>query len=286
MHDLKAAFDFLLPWEFSPAVLVLCAGATALYAFGLRRTPPAGRPGILRRIGYFGGWALVYFVMQTHWDYLSQHMFFIHRLQHLVLHHLGPFLIVLAQPLPVLARGLPAGILEGTVRPFWRNPVTRFAYRLLQHWLVAPLLFVGLIYFWLTPSIHFVAMLSAPIYRIMNWSMLLDGLLFWALMLDPRSREAGALIGYGPRIFLVLAAALPQIYLGADIGLASHEIYHVYTVCGRAWSMSPLEDQSLGGLITWIPAGMMHFLGALVLIAWWMRADQGASPPALASHRR
>jgi putative membrane protein len=147
---------------------------------------------------------------------------------------------------------------------------------MLQNWLVAPVLFVGLIFFWLTPSIHFDAMLSAPLYLVMNWSMLLDGLLFWALMLDPRSRAEGALIGLGPRIFLLLAAALPQIYLGADIGLATRELFDVYTVCGRAWAISPLEDQSLGGLITWIPAAMMHLLGVLVLLSYWMHADQKA----------
>ncbi|MGA8050305.1 MAG: cytochrome c oxidase assembly protein [Burkholderiales bacterium] len=276
MPDPKAILAFLLPWEFSPPALVLCAGAVLLYARGLKRAPRAERPGVGRNAAFFGGWVLIYFVMQTHWDYLSQHMFFIHRIQHLVLHHLGPFLVALAQPLPVLAHGLPGGTEERLLRPLWRHSLTRLAYRLLQNWLVAPLLFVGLIFFWLTPSIHFSAMLSAPRYLVMNWSMLLDGLLFWALMLDPRTRSQGALIGFGPRMFLLLGAAIPQIYLGAHIGLATRELYDVYTVCGRAWPISPLEDQSLGGLVTWIPAAMMHALAVLVLIGRWMHADEEA----------
>lgn len=276
MQDLTAALAFLLPWEFFAPALILCAGAALLYLRGLTRMQAAERPRIGRRIAFFSGWVLIYFVMQTHWDYLSQHMFYIHRLQHLVLHHLGPFLVVLALPLPVLARGLPAGMADSVFRPFWHNPVTRFFYRLLQNWLVAPLLFVGLIFFWLSASVHFYAMLSAPLYHVMNWSMLLDGLLFWALMLDPRSRREGALLGFGPRIFLLLFSAIPQIYLGAQIGLADHELYNVYSVCGRAWAISPLEDQSLGGLITWIPAAMMHAIGAVILIGRWMHTDQGA----------
>ncbi|HVB47029.1 MAG TPA: cytochrome c oxidase assembly protein [Burkholderiales bacterium] len=279
MPDLKAALAFLLPWEFSPPALILCAGAVLFYVRGLRRAPAAEHPGFGRRLAFFSGWVLIYFVMQTHWDYLSQHMFFIHRIQHLVLHHLGPFLVVLAQPLPVLARGLPAGVVDRVLRPFWRNAVTRFVYGVLQNWAVAPVLFVGLIFFWLTPSIHFDAMLNARLYLVMNWSMLIDGMLFWALMLDPRSRHEGALIGYGPRIFLLLLTSLPQIFLGAAIGLARHELYDVYSVCGRAWPMSPLEDQSLGGLITWIPAGMMHLLGVLVLLGRWMHSDQGSTKP-------
>jgi putative membrane protein len=277
MSDLKTALAFLLPWEFSPAALVLCAGSVLLYARGLALEPPQERPGIGRRIAFIGGWAAIYFVMQTRWDYFSQHMFFMHRIQHLVLHHLGPFLVAFARPLPVLERGLPSGAAERALRPLWRNPATRFAYRLLQNWLVAPVLFVGLIFLWLTPSIHFDAMLSAPLYLAMNWSMLLDGLLFWALMLDPRTRSEGALIGLGPRVFLLLLAMLPQIVLGAYIGLVPRELFDVYAVCGRAWALGPLMDQSIGGLITWIPAAMMHVLGALVLLGRWMRADQGPS---------
>ena len=272
-RDVRALLAFLAPWEFSPLVLMLCAGAVLLYACGLRRMPEEERPGIGRRLAFFAGWALVYFVMQTRWDYWSQHMFFIHRIQHLVLHHLGPFLVALAQPLPVLARGLPRGMDERVFRPLWRSRAMRIGYRLLQNWLVAPVLFVGLIFFWLTPTIHFAAMLNDRLYQVMNWSMLLDGLLFWALMLDPRTRSQGALIGLGPRIFLLLGASLPQIYIGARIGLATHELYDVYSVCGRAWPISPIDDQSIGGLVTWIPAGMMHLFGVLVLLAHWMHAD-------------
>ncbi|MGA8007439.1 MAG: cytochrome c oxidase assembly protein, partial [Burkholderiales bacterium] len=228
--------------------------------------------GVARRIGFFSGLALIYFVMQTHYDYLSQHMFYIHRLQHLVLHHTGPFLIALSQPQAVIARGLPQRLHDRVLAPAWRHPLVQGVYRLLQNWFVAPVLFVGLIYLWLTPEIHFYAMLNGPLYHVMNWSMLLDGLLFWFLMLDPRSKAQGALLGLGPRIGVLLVAAVPQLLIGADIALATHDLFNVYGVCGRAWAIDPLEDQQLGGLITWIPAGMMHVIGTLVVLSYWMRS--------------
>jgi putative membrane protein len=52
---------------------------------------------------------------------------------------------------------------------------TQHLYRFVQGPVVAPLLFVGLIYFWLSPSIHFAAMLSLDRYQAMNWSMVIDG---------------------------------------------------------------------------------------------------------------
>ncbi|HUJ87624.1 MAG TPA: cytochrome c oxidase assembly protein [Burkholderiales bacterium] len=263
---------FLLPWEFSPLAAALALGAAVAFVRGARRAPPPQAVGVARRIGFFAGLALLYFVMQTHFDYLSQHMFYIHRLQHLALHHAGPFLIALSQPQAVIARGLPQRLHERVLTPAWRHPLVQGLYRLLQNWLVAPVLFVGLIFLWLTPEVHFYAMLSGPLYHVMNWSMLLDGLLFWFLMLDPRSKEQGALLSLGPRIGILLAAAVPQLALGAHIALADHDLFDVYAICGRAWAISPLEDQEVGGLVTWIPAAMMHGVGTLVVLSYWMRS--------------
>ncbi|MBE0615188.1 MAG: cytochrome c oxidase assembly protein [Burkholderiales bacterium] len=274
MEGLLTAVAFLAPWEFSPTVLLLCIGALALYWRGLRHARMAERPSLSRRIAFITGLLLVYFVMQTRFDYLSQHMFFIHRLQHLVLHHLGPFLIALSQPHAILADGLPARVRTKVFERFWRLPVTRFTYQLFQNAIVAPLLFVGLIWFWLTSRIHFNAMLSAPLYWVMNWSMLIDGLLFWFLMLDSRTRREGALLGFGVRIFLVLGTLVPQILIGAHITFADRDLYDVYNVCARVWDIDPLTDQQLGGLITWIPAAMMHVIAALILIGRWARSDR------------
>jgi putative membrane protein len=273
---MSALLAFLAPWEFSPAVLALCAGAALLYARGRSRLPAPQRPHVARALAFYLGCALVYFVMQTHYDYLSQHMFFVHRVQHLVLHHLGPFLVALALPVPALAAGAPA--LAARLRRAFAHPLARLAYRALQNAIVAPLLFVGLIFFWLEPAIHFDAMLSARLYALMNWSMLLDGLLFWALLLDPRTRAQGAPVGLGMRIWIALLAIPPQIMLGAHIALSPKDLFDVYAVCGRAWDISAHEDQSIGGIVTWIPASMMHVGAALILIGRWMRADRGPLP--------
>lgn len=58
---------------------------------------------------------------------------------------------------------------------------------------------------------------------------------------------------FGVRILMLWGVVIPQIALGAYVGLANTELYDVYSVCGRAWPLSPMTDQHLGGLITWIP---------------------------------
>ena len=267
MEGLADMLGYLQPWEFSLSWSLACLAAVMIYLRGLIRRRQAGLPsGFFRPLAFLLGVAAIYVVTQTYYDYLAQFMFFTHRAQHLVLHHAAPFLIALAAPLPVLAAGMPAWLrtlpLGGTTLR-----VLRGVYRLLQHPLVAPLLFVGLIYFWLIPAVHFDAMLSQRLYDLMNWSMALDGLLFSWLMLDPRSRDQCGL-SYGLRIFLLWLVVVPQILLGAGITFSDALLFDVYAVCGRAWPLDPQTDQQLGGLITWIPPAMMSVLGILIVLRY------------------
>ena len=261
--------DYLLPYDFSPVTVVSFLLALGLYGVALLRMPEHERPGPGRVVTFVIGVLLCYGVMQTRFDYYSQYMFFVHRGQHLVLHHLGPFLIALSNPLPVLRfwhRAL------GLSQRAWLRPVA-WLYRGLQQPIIAPVLFVGLIYFWLWPAVHFDAMLSRDLYWLMNWSMLLDGLLFWWLIFDPRSPSATATLGYGKRMLILALVALPQMVLGAWIVFSREMVYDVYEVCGRAWPMAPETDQLLGGLLTWIPPAMMSILGILILLRRAMHAE-------------
>lgn len=274
MDALKSVGGFLAPWEFSVTVFILAFASVLLYARGWRRLPPGGKNYPGRQIAFFSGCVLIYFVMQTRFDYLSQHMFFVHRLQHLVLHHLGPFLIAISRPQAVLLSALPAAFVERILLPFWRYPAVRLPYRAIQNPVMAPLLFIGLIFFWLIPDVHFDAMLNSTLYSAMNWSMLVEGLLFWFLMLDPRRPQEGALTSYGARMVIQWIAMVPQIVLGAYIALSDKHLYDIYSVCGRAWDMNPGTDQTIGGLITWIPASMMHVVGFLFILGLWMRTER------------
>ena len=265
--------QWAFPWEFSPTVIVCCVVAIVLYARGIRREIAAGAVRSRgRRASFYLGIAFIYVPLQTRFDYLAQHMFWIHRLQHLLLHHIAPILIAWAAPWSGLAAGLPTRWRARVSRTVLGGPI-RAIYSVLQQPLIAGALFTGLIYFWLWPAIHFRAMLSADEYEWMNWSMVLDGLLFWWLILDPRSSEEGALMSFGGRIALVLLSMAPQLLLGAYLSLHRRILYDVYSVCGRLWAIDPMTDQQIGGLITWIPACMMSVGVTLVMWRRWMVND-------------
>lgn len=267
---------WFVPWEPSPSALLLLAVGAAVYVRGCRRrhTP------VSRQIRFWLGWVLMWQAFQTRWDYFAEHQFFIHILQQLSLHDFAPLLIAWSYPGVTLRAGLP---LEWRVR--WLQPATRAtAFRavlaVLLHPFVAAFLFGGMALLWLIPSFHPFVMLNAPTYRLMNWSMALDGLLFWWLVVDGRPSPP-ARLSPGKRVLLPLAAMLPTMAWGAILALSSTDYYPIYQICGRAINgIEPLTDQHLGGLILWIPGSFAMILGSLIALRIWMRlSDRGRLAP-------
>ncbi len=249
------------PWDFSPSWYAATVFSVYWYWRGLLRTPPTLRPARWRHAVYFSGIGMLYFVLQTRFDYLAQHMFFLNRVQHIVMHHLGPALIAIAWPGAVLKRGMPSAL---------RRLVELPRLAAVLHWIQQPVLaaalFVGLIALWLYPPVHFQAMIDGRLYALMNWSMVVDGVLFWCLLLDPKPSPPARI----PVFWRATVAALvmyPQIAMGMMITFSQHDLYSFYALCGRAFaSFTPSLDQTLGGLIVWIPGAMMSVLAFVYIL--------------------
>jgi putative membrane protein len=256
-----ALMPFWMPWDFSAPEYLATALVLVWFGRGLASAPAGERPAVWRRVVFVVGVAAIYAVLQTRYDYWAQHMFFLHRIQHVVMHHLGPFLIALGGAGATIRRGMP--------RPLRRaieSPAVTGIVRVLQQPLLAAFLFVGLIYFWLIPPVHFRAMIDWRLYAVMNWSMVLDGLLFWCLVLDPRPKPP-ARISYGARAALALGVMFPQIVLGAAITMSRSDLYPYYDLCGRLFpAISALNDQHIGGIVIWIPPAMMSVVALLLVI--------------------
>lgn len=273
---------WLDPWEFSPTVIVTVALAVWLYARGARRRPP----GFWRQLSFWLGLSLIYIGLHTRLDYLAEREFFVHRIQHLALHHLGPFLIALSYPGTTMRSAIPLRWRVRWLMPLLHSrPVQAISAVIFNPW-VASFLFFGVIYVWLWPSIHFVAMLDWRLYRVMNWSVTIDGLLFWWLVLDSRSKPP-ARLGPGMRVLVPLFVAVPQILLGAFVTLARTDLYPIYDICGRAFpSISTMTAQRIGGLVLWIPSAMMSVIAALIALRHWTSLSRRQRLPRQSGYRR
>lgn len=252
---------FWAPYEFSWPEFLAIWLTIGWYVRGLALTAAVERPPAWRQLSFLCGMLVIYAMVQTRFDYLAQHMFFLNRLQHLGMHHLGPFLVALSWPGATIKLGMPSPL-----RRLVAHPVVAATVNVLQRPMVAAVLFAGLVALWLIPPVHFHAMINTDLYAFMNWSMVVDGVLFWCLVLDPRPKPP-ARTSFGTRLALVLAVMFPQSVIGASIAFADGDLYPSYDLCGRLYpAIDAHTDQMLGALIGGIPAATINVLALLLVV--------------------
>ena len=264
-----AQMPAVAPYDFSWLIFLAVTLSGLWFARGLARLPAEDRPRPWRQAAFWIGLALLWGVTQTGFEYLAQRMFFTNRLQHVAMHHVGPVILALSGGGPVVLAGGP-----GWLRRLCYSRPIELAYRVVQHPAIAVILFVGLFWFWLIPPVHFAAMLDPVLYQVMNWSMVVDGILFWALVLDPRPKPP-ARVQFGVRAALAIGVMFPQIALGALITFAEKDLFPYYAFCGRYFtSIDAITDQQIGGLVIWIPPAMMSVIGLLIVVGNIMRTER------------
>lgn len=258
--------DWLTPWEFSPALLLMFFLGSWLFIRGSR----VHKVTFARKLFFWSGMVILYLTMHTSLDYYAERMFFIHRLQHLVLHHLGPLLIMGAYPGQVMRAGLPMPM-RIWLRDFRLTPLGRGIEAVLTNKILVPFLFVILVVGFLIPSVQFYSMLDWRLYRFMNWSVVISGFMYWNLILDRRPSPP-AVLSPGGRILSPVITMVPQMIVGAIITFTERDLYPIFDLCGRAIpGISALTDQAIGGLTMWVLAAFVEVFGLLFALATLMR---------------
>lgn len=141
---------------------------------------------------------------------------------------------------------------------------------MLTHKVFVPTLFVFLVLVWLLPSVQFYSMLDWRLYRLMNWSVVISGFMYWNLILDRRPSPPAAMTP-GGRVLSPALTMAPQMVAGAVIAFTERDLYPLFELCGRAIAMSAQTDQTIGGLTMWIPAALVEVVGLLVALGTLMR---------------
>jgi putative membrane protein len=125
---------------------------------------------------------------------------------------------------------------------------------------------------WHLPGPYDATLQSNTAYWLMHATTFGTALLLWHGLLRSTSSSLGAVLIVG------FATAMQMSVLGAVLTLSSRALFSVHQATTWPWGLSPLEDQQLGGLIMWFPAGVLFTVYALVAFGMWLHrfAPSGA----------
>jgi putative membrane protein len=263
-------------WGWEPGVVVTLFLAGALYARGLSSLRRATRsPRKLRgeAVCYACGWLLLAVALVSPLHPWGGLLFSAHMTQH-------ELLMVAAAPLLVLGR--PAiVVLFAVPRPFARrllSAVRPAGGARLWAWLTTPfvawLVHAVTLWIWHVPVLFEATLEHEWVHALQHLSFLGTALLFWHSVFHGRAHGAG----YGLGVVYLFTTALHSGALGALLTFASHPWYPAYATVAPVVGITALEDQQLGGLIMWIPAGLVYVVAGLALFAGWLRESERRRP--------
>ncbi|PYK35494.1 MAG: cytochrome c oxidase assembly protein, partial [Verrucomicrobia bacterium] len=123
---------------------------------------------------------------------------------------------------------------------------------------------------WHAPALFEATLENESIHALQHASFLFSALLFWWAVIHGRKRA----LGFGLAVLYMFTTALHSGLLGALLTFANSVWYPGYAERTAAWGLTPLEDQQIGGLIMWIPAGLVYIAAGLALFAGWLRESE------------
>ena len=262
--------DLWKRWGWEPVVIVCLALSAWLYLRGVSRLWRAAAPGVgLRKweaTAYASGWLALFVALVSPLHPMGRVLFSAHMTQHEVLMLVAAPLLVLGRPLIPFIWALPAGWRPkagalGKVSWFqkgWRaitNPLAAWAIHAVALWV------------WHAPALFQATIDNEFVHTLQHLSFLGSALLFWWAIIHSNK----GLMSYGAAVLYMFTTSVHSGLLGALITFSSTVWYPAYAGTTRDWGLTTLEDQQLGGLIMWIPAGVVYIVTGLALFAGWMR---------------
>jgi len=221
-------------WNLDPILIGLLLVLLALYFLGARlggsSTPR------WRRIAFCAGWAIGTLAVISPLCSLSVALFAARVGQHMLLIGVAAPLIALGEPGRTmgLARLWPAG----RARP-----------------LAAAATLAAALWFWHAPAPYTATFQSDLVYWAMHLTTFGAALWFWAELLGAAGGQLG---GFAAATLLTTGE---MGLLGALITFAGRPLYLPHLSTTYAWGLTPLQDQQLGGVLMWIPAGVIFATG-------------------------
>jgi len=263
--------ELLRAWTFEPGVIIPIVASAVLYSLGVFRLRRASPKSVRKsNIVYFAlGWAALVLALVSPVHAWGSVLFSAHMTQHELLMLAAAPLLVLGRPVVPFLWALPRS---------WAITLARWSkvgawettWRTISNPVVAWIIHAVVLWAWHAPALFEATLENESIHALQHASFLFSALLFWWAVIHGRQRA----LGFGLAVLYMFTTALHSGLLGALLTFANSVWYPGYAERTAAWALTPLEDQQIGGLIMWIPAGLVYIAAGLALFAGWLRESE------------
>ncbi len=266
--DESPAQTWDLHWSLEPWVLLCLASSAAMYGLGLMRLwshTDAGRGVRPLQAAAFGlGWLVLVAALVSPLDTLGGRLFLGHMIQHELLMIVAAPLLVLGRPLAAWAWALPPSW-RGAAGAFFHAPAWRTPWLVLSGPVAAWVAHAVALWGWHVPALFDAALRSEALHAWQHITFLLTALLFWWSILGAvrRAEQGVALIS-------LFTTMVHTTVLGALLTMSPTLWYQSYVATAPAYGLTAIEDQQLGGLVMWVPAGLVYVIAGLTFAARWL----------------
>ncbi|MCX6118660.1 MAG: cytochrome c oxidase assembly protein [Proteobacteria bacterium] len=268
LYDPLPPETFDLKWAWDPALIFFVVLAI-LYYRGLKafrgKLPVKKWQIFLFYLGLF----CVIAAMVPPIDPLSDQLFFVHMIQHLLITNIGVPLMMLGVPFFICVRGLSPGIRRNVFFPIVKNRLLRLLFRFIAHPLVSLGLFQAAYWFWHVPYFYNLALLHDGWHLVEHASFAWVSILLWRNIIAPHPMRSPLKLPV--RMLYVMGLMASNVILSAFLSF-SDTVWYAYA--GRPipewWKpWDHLDDQRLGGLLMWVPGEFIDFFVVSVIFVVW-----------------
>ncbi|MFL6590815.1 MAG: cytochrome c oxidase assembly protein [Chthoniobacterales bacterium] len=264
-------------WVFEPGVVTPLLVSGFLYVAGIVRLRAASKAtfGATDIACFAAGWLTLVIALVSPLHPWGAVLFSAHMTQHELLMLVAAPLLVLGRPLIPFLWALPRSSAK-TMASWANNPHWQHFWKSITAPFVAWIIHAVVLWSWHVPVLFQATRDNEFIHALQHASFLFSALLFWWAILHGRRRA----IGFGAAVLYMFTTALHSGLLGALLTFTRSLWYPIYANTTQPWGLTPLEDQELGGLIMWIPAGLVYVIAGLALFAGWLRESDKRSDDA------
>jgi putative membrane protein len=270
-------------WDWSlDTPLVLVVVLTILYWIGDRRTVTPQRKRAEQRwrsACFCAAMAVLAVALVSPIDALSEQLFWVHMIQHVLLLVVAAPLLVLASPwirlwrcLPLetrrwLGRGLGQGRRTAPLRSLSRglgSPAVGF--------LAFSIVLLG----WHIPVMFDATLRSGTLHALEHTLFFSTAVMFWKQVIP--SPPLHARLGAPQRVLYLVGAMIVSWALAVVLALAPHPLYGFYAhEAARPGGISALADQQIAAGIMWVPGSVTFLIVMFVYVHRWLTPSASSS---------